>query len=120
MGKTTLVLGATDRPWSYAYQAIARLVHNGITVYGIGKKEVELFKIQIVTSKILFPDVHTVTMYLNAINQQEYYDYLLELRPKRVLFNPGSENPELENILKKNAIPYERACTLVLLGTGQY
>ena len=120
MRKTTLVLGATDRPWSYAYQAISRLVHQGFTVLGIGKKEVELFGVQIVKDKVMYPEVHTVTMYLNAKNQKEYYDYLLALRPERVLFNPGSENGELEEILKNNNIAFERACTLVLLGTGQY
>lgn len=119
MGKTTLVLGASDRQWSYAYQAISRLNSHGIKVYGIGKKSIEILGIQIGSEKI-FPDVHTVTMYLNANNQKDYYKYLIRLNPSRVIFNPGSENPELEGILTQHGIHAERACTLVLLGTGQY
>lgn len=120
MNKTTLVLGASDKVWSYAFQAITRLRSKGIQVYGIGKKGVEISGIQMIDKEYKLPVIHTVTMYLNANNQKEYYEYLIELNPKRVLFNPGSENTELEQVLNERAIQTERACTLVLLGTGQY
>ncbi len=68
----------------------------------------------------MFKNVDTVTLYLNAKRQEEYYDYIISLKPRRVIFNPGTENFEFEKLLKKNAIYAEIACTLVLLRTCQY
>ena len=78
------------------------------------------YQIPIETEKIDFHGVDTVTLYLNPKAQQEYYDYILSLKPRRVIFNPGTENPELYKILEANNIKYEVACTLVLLATNQY
>ncbi|GAL66544.1 hypothetical protein JCM19301_3022 [Jejuia pallidilutea] len=64
--------------------------------------------------------IHTVTLYLNPNRQKAYYNYIVSLQPKRVIFNPGTENPEFYNILKENNIAFEAACTLVLLSTNQY
>jgi hypothetical protein len=65
-------------------------------------------------------DIHTLTLYIGPQRQGPYYDTILGLSPKRVIFNPGTENPELYDLLKKEGIEVEVACTLVLLGTGQY
>ena len=67
-----------------------------------------------------FKDIDTVTLYLNPKRQQEYYDYIISLHPKRVIFNPGTENPEFYELLRNKKIEVEVACTLVLLGTNQY
>lgn len=120
MKKRTLVFGATDKRWRFAFQAMHLLIKKGHEVYGIGKRNFELSGIQVVSTKLRIAKIHTITIYLNADNQKEYYEYIIELAPDRVIFNPGSENRELETILKENAINYEHSCTLVLLKTGQY
>ncbi|MDF1517716.1 MAG: CoA-binding protein [Lutibacter sp.] len=120
MIKKTLVIGASTNPSRYSYMAIQQLIANGHLVIGIGKKEGEVNGVKITANKILFKDVDTVTLYLNKKNQQEYYNYIISLNPKRVLFNPGTENEELQNLLTKHHIAFEEACTLVLLSIGKY
>lgn len=120
MNKKTLVLGASTNPSRYSFLAIQRLVAHNQDVVAIGLKEGEVSGIQIKKEKIPFEEVDTVTLYLNALRQKEYYDYIVSLKPKRVIFNPGTENPELYEILQKNNIEVEVACTLVLLGTNQF
>lgn len=120
MNKKTLVLGASIKPNRYSNMAIRRLLEHGIEVKALGNKNGEILKIEINTSKELFENIHTVTLYLNAKNQESYYDYIVGLKPKRVIFNPGTENVAFEKILTKNNIEFERACTLVLLSIGAY
>ncbi len=120
MNKKTLVLGASTNPSRYSYLAIQRLVYYNQDVVAIGLKEGEVSGIQIEKEKIPFEGIDTVTLYLNASRQKEYYDYIVSLKPNRVIFNPGTENPEFYNLLKENRIEVENACTLVLLGTNQY
>lgn len=118
--KKTLVLGATTKPSRYAYVAIQRLVENGHSVIAIGQNTGEVSGITINTKKIPLKNIDTVTLYLNPTRQKEYYNYIIEVKPKRVLFNPGTENPEFYQLLKANGIQVEVACTLVLLSTNQY
>lgn len=120
MIRKTLVLGASANPNRYAYFAIERLIANKHKVCAIGRKEGEVFGVKIYTSNIIFSDIDTVTMYLNAKNQEEFYNYIIDLKPRRVLFNPGTENPFFEQLLTENNIAFERACTLVLLSIGEY
>lgn len=120
MIKKTLVIGASTNPSRYSFLAINRLVENNHPVIAIGLKEGAVAGVQILTAKPHFDNLDTVTLYLNAKNQEDYYDYILNLKPKRVIFNPGTENTEFYNLLKKNDIEVEVACTLVLLGTNQY
>ncbi|TNJ45808.1 CoA-binding protein [Tamlana fucoidanivorans] len=120
MNKKTLVLGASLKPNRYSNYAIQRLVANNIEVVAIGLKQGEVSGIQIETTLKSHNKIHTVTMYLNATRQKAYYDYILLLKPERVIFNPGTENPELYKLLQQNNIFYEEACTLVLLSTNQY
>jgi predicted CoA-binding protein len=119
-GKKTLVLGASDNPQRYSYLAMHRLRSNGHPVVAIGRKSVSVGDIDIDTEKKAFPGVDTVTLYLNPRLQKEYYDYILSLHPKRIIFNPGAENDELAQIAKANGIQPLEACTLVLLSTGQF
>ena len=118
--KKTLVLGASENPSRYANIAINRLVaHNEPTV-AIGLRKGIVAGVEIKTEKFPFPDIHTVTLYLGPPRQVEYYDYILSLNPRRVIFNPGTENPEFYKLLREKGIEIEVACTLVMLSTRQY
>ena len=118
--KKTLVLGASMNPNRYSNLAINRLINYGHKVEAVGLRRGEIAGITISTEKENFDAIDTVTLYLNPKRQAEYYNYIVSLNPKRVIFNPGTENPELYKILKENNIESEVACTLVLLGTNQY
>ncbi len=118
--KKTLVLGASLNPGRYSNLAINRLVNHGHSVEAVGLKKGMVAGVAISTEKDDFENIDTVTLYLNPKRQEEYYDYIISLKPKRVIFNPGTENPEFYEMLHKNNIETEVACTLVLLGTNQY
>ena len=118
--KITLVLGASDNPQRYSYLAMSRLRSKGHPVVAIGRKQVKVGDVEIGTGKKDFPGVDTVTLYLSPARQKEYYDYILSLHPKRIIFNPGAENPELVLLAQAQGIEPLEACTLVLLSTGQY
>ena len=118
--KKTLVLGASLKPNRYSYFAVKRLLDFDSEVFALGNRKGEVHGVTVTTEKNVFPNVHTVTLYLNAKMQVEYYDYVISLQPKRVIFNPGTENPEFYKLLKGHDIAFEEACTLVLLSTNQY
>ena len=118
--KKTLVLGASTKPERYAFKAITMLVENGHSVLAIGQNQGEVAGITIRTKNIPLKNIDTVSLYLNALRQREYYNYIIETKPKRVIFNPGTDNPEFYQLLKSNNIKVEEACTLVLLTTNQY
>jgi len=118
--KKTLVLGASLNPARYSNLAINRLVEKGHPVEAIGLKEGVVIGVVITTENKNFEDIDTVTLYLNPKRQEAFYDYIISLKPKRVIFNPGTENPIFYDLLRKNKIDYEVACSLVLLGTNQY
>ena len=118
--KKTLVLGASDNPERYSYLAVNRLRTHGHPVVALGRKKAKVADVDIDTAKKDIPGVDTVTLYLNPANQKEYYDYILSLHPKRIIFNPGAENPELEALAQSKGIQPMEACTLVLLSTGQF
>lgn len=118
--KKTLVLGASADPARYSYLAINHLRAKGHEVIAIGKRIGKVDDVEIDAAEKPIENLDTVTLYLNANNQKPYYDYIFSLKPKRIIFNPGAENPELASLAKeKNIIP-QYACTLVLLSTGQY
>ncbi|MGZ5248544.1 MAG: CoA-binding protein [Flavitalea sp.] len=118
--KKTLVLGASDNPARYSYLAIQRLRKFGHPVVGIGRKNTKVADVVIDKEKIPVTDVDTVTLYLNPTHQQEYYDYILSLNPKRIIFNPGTENDKLVELAQEKNIKTMEGCTLVMLSTGQY
>lgn len=118
--KKTLVLGASDNPSRYSYLAVEKLRRYGHPVVAIGRKEGKVSDVHIITAHPAEKEVDTVTLYLNPQLQQQYYDYILSLHPRRIIFNPGTENEELETLARKNDIEPVEACTLVLLGTGQF
>lgn len=118
--KKTLVLGASDNPSRYSYLAVNRLRSYGHPVVAIGKKNSIVADVPIEKEKKAWDNIDTVTLYLNPLHQREYYDYILSLKPKRLIFNPGAENDELADLAAKNGIKPIEACTLVLLSTNQY
>lgn len=119
--KKTLVLGASTKPGRYALMAAQRLLEKGHTIELFGQNEGQVGSVNIKT-KIdeIDKDIDTVTVYLSEQNQQQYEDFLLKMKPKRVIFNPGAENFELESKLEAQGTEVLEACTLVMLGTGQY
>ena len=118
--KKTMVIGATTNPSRYAYIAANRLVEHGHEIVPIGIKKGELAGKKIINEKPVVDAVDTVTLYVGPANQDEYYDYVISLNPKRVVFNPGTENQEFEKLLEKNNIQSIEACTLVMLAAGTY
>jgi len=118
--KKTLVLGASANPQRYSYMAINSLTMREHSVVAIGQKEAEVAGVKIQTKQIPFTNIDTVTLYLNPQRQKDYYNYIIGLKPKRVIFNPGTENPEFYQLLKVNTIEVEVACTLVMLSMRQY
>ena len=118
--KKTVVLGASTKPDSYAYKAITMLVEKGHSVLAIGQNTGEVAGVKIYTKAIPLKNIDTITLYLNPTRQRDYYNYIVEAKPKRVIFNPGTENPEFYQLLKLNNIKVEVACTLVLLTTNQF
>ena len=118
MHKKTLVLGASLNPIRYSNMAIKRLVNNDLYVVAYGLNEVS--GINIDTELKFYEGIDTVTIYINSKRQKDFYKYIISLHPKRVIFNPETENTEFYKILKDNNIYFEEACTLTLLATNQY
>lgn len=120
MKKKTLVLGASLNPARYSNLAIESLVRKNIPTEAVGLREGTVNGVTINSEMVDFENIDTITLYLNANRQEEFYDYIIELQPKRVIFNPGTENPVLYDLLRKNSIKFQNGCTLVMLSTNQY
>ncbi|TPE45883.1 CoA-binding protein [Pontibacter mangrovi] len=119
--KKTVVLGASDNPMRYAYKAVHRLQQHGHEVVPVGIKNAEVGGKKIITDKTEpIEDVDTVTLYVGPRNQPVWYDYILNLKPKRIIFNPGTENPELEQMAQEADIETLHHCTLVMLASSSY
>jgi predicted CoA-binding protein len=115
----TLVLGASVKPHRYANKAMLALQQKGHKVVAVGNRAGEAHGISI-TKEMPTTDVDTLTMYLGATNQKPYYEQILALQPRRIIFNPGAENPELAQLAQAQGVVVEEACTLVLLSLGEY
>ena len=120
MNTATLVLGASVNENRYSNKAVRKLRAFEVETFAIGASEGRILDVPIETVKKDYKNVHTVTLYLNPARQEAYYNYILALQPKRVIFNPGTENEEFIALLKEHGIEVELACTLVLLATNQY
>lgn len=113
-------MGGSANPARYSYLAIESLRAHGHTVIAIGKHTGKVADVEIRNYTAPIPDLDTVTLYLNARNQQEYYQYILEQKPRRIIFNPGAENKEFVLLAREHNILLQNACTLMLLSAGQY
>jgi uncharacterized protein len=118
--KKTLVLGASSNEERYSYKAVKSLISHGHDVVPLGIKQGKIGEVDILTEKIMYENIDTVSLYVGPKHQREWYDYVLLLKPKRILFNPGTENPEFEVLARQHGIIAEEACTLVLLSIGNY
>jgi len=116
----TLVLGASVKEERYSNQAIRMLREYKHEVVAHGLRAGQVLDVLIETELVEYDDIDTVTLYLNPTRQEEFYTYIIQLHPRRVIFNPGTENPTFYTVLKKHKIAYEEACTLVLLRTNQF
>ena len=118
--KKTLVLGASVNEYRVSNSAVRQLLDTGNEVVAIGNRPGAIAGVPLRQDHPVLEDIHTVTLYLNPSRQPEYYDYILSLRPRRLIFNPGTENPELMRLAREQGIEVERACTLVMLSLGVY
>ena len=118
--KKTLVLGASDNPARYSFRAVHQLKNHGHEVVPVGIRKGQVAGLDIQTDRPDATAVDTVTLYVGPQNQPAWYDYILDLNPKRIIFNPGTENSELERLAHERGIRTEEACTLVMLSVGQY
>jgi predicted CoA-binding protein len=120
MKNKTLVLGASESPSRYSNLAIKKLLRHKHEIVAIGKIPGNVDGIEIANKPVETDEVDTVTLYLNPLHQKPYYDYIISLKPRRIIFNPGTENAELEDMARKNGIQPMHGCTLVMLSSGQY
>jgi predicted CoA-binding protein len=120
MKDRTLVIGASENPKRYSYKAIIALLNKGYKVLAIGKRKGEVEGVRISTQISKIEKIDTVTLYINPSHQEEYESFLFKLKPNRVIFNPGTENPKLRKKLDQKGIKTLEACTLVLLASNQY
>ncbi|MEI7595107.1 MAG: CoA-binding protein [Bacteroidota bacterium] len=118
--KKTLIIGASVNPSRYAYKAASKLVNNGFSICLLGSRVGELCGEKIHDTLFEFKNVHTVTMYIRPELQTIYYNYIISLKPARVIFNPGTENVDFYELLLQNNILVEEQCTLVMLAMGIY
>ena len=120
MNKKTLVLGATPDEGKYANLAAKKLVKNGYSIVNVGVRTGEVAGVPIEKAETIHHDIDTITLYVGPQNQERLYDYILNTHPKRIIFNPGTENSELRRKATEKGIETEYACTLVLLSIGEY
>ena len=118
--KVTLVMGASENPERYSNKAIVRLRQKGHEVLAFGMRHGQVKDVVISNELPKDTNIHTITLYLNPGRQKPFYDFILHSNAKRVIFNPGTENHELERMLEEHDIEYTEACTLVLLSIGDY
>lgn len=120
MNKKTIVLGASTNTDRYSYKAVGKLVENNYEVVPIGIKKGSIFSLDIINEPKLISNVHTVSLYIGKDIQNQWKEYIFLIKPKRVIFNPGTENEEFEQELNAKGIETIEACTLVMLSIGNY
>jgi len=118
--KKTVVIGASENPERYAFKAMTSLKAHGHEVIGLGLKEGEVAGSKILTGKPALADIDTITLYIGPAKHPEWMDYLIGLKPKRIIFNPGTENDEFVSKASKQGIECIEACTLVMLSIGNF
>lgn len=116
----TLVIGASENPVRYAYRAALSLLNHGHDIELVGLRSGAINGKTILTGQPMLKEIDTVTLYVGPQNQPQYYDYIVDLKPRRVIFNPGTENPAFAQQLRTAGIEPIEACTLVMLAIGNY
>lgn len=118
--KKTLVLGASPQPERYSYLAVKKLIQYNHPVCAVGNRAGNIDDVKIYNDKPIIQDIDTITLYIGRQNQPGFYEYIFKLNLKRLIFNPGTENPELQQLAEAKGIETLEACTLTLLATGQF
>lgn len=118
--KLTLVVGASPNPERYSYKAVALLNEYQQPVIPLGIRKGDINGIEIIQGKPMLENIHTISLYLGPERQKAYYDYLLSLNPKRIIFNPGTENPVFYEMAQANDVELIEHCTLVMLNSGMF
>jgi len=118
--KPTVVIGSSPNTDRYSYKATISLQNHNHTVYPIGIRNGKINDLDIITNKPTLENIDTVTLYVGPDNQPAWFDYIFSLNPKRIIFNPGTENAEFEALAESKGIEALQACTLVLLSINQY
>lgn len=118
--KSTLVIGASTNPWRYSHMCVLKLVDHHIPVFALGLRPGFIGDVRISTGYPAYKNVHTVSLYIGAEKQEDYYDYILSLHPQRIIFNPETYNPELERLARFNEIETVESCSLLLIDTGLF
>jgi len=119
--KKTVVIGASAKPIRYSYSAVSNLKKKGYPVEAIGLRKDLIGDVEIQTGRPLIKGTHTVTIYVGPKNQSGFYDYIInELQPKRIIFNPGTENDEFEALAREKGIEVLVGCTLVMLASDSF
>ncbi|NBB89303.1 MAG: CoA-binding protein [Bacteroidetes bacterium] len=118
--KKVLVIGASPKSWRYSYKAVRMLQDYNYEIIALGKTTDRIGNTFIDTQQKDWSDIHTISLYLHPKNSSKIQEYILSLSPKRLIINPGAENPTLEEYARKKGIEVIRACTLVMLSTGQF
>lgn len=120
MSKDTVVIGASPNHDRYSYKATVSLQSHGYKVYPVGLREGKINSLDIITNKPKLENIDTVTLYVGPQNQPAWQEYILSLKPRRIIFNPGTENPAFEKVANSKGIECVEACTLVMLSIGNY
>lgn len=120
MNKHTAIIGASANPERYSNKATLSLIKHGHSVFPVGISAGEISGNKILTDRPQLTDIDTITLYVGPKNQPVWYDYILSLHPKRIIFNPGTENEELQKLAGEKGIECLEACTLVMLSIGNY
>jgi len=117
---TSLVLGASLKPNRFSYKAVRELSMYGFPTIPIGLREGYINDVKVITGKPDLKNIDTIALYLGAARQEAYYDYIIALNPRRIIFNPGTENPVLMEMAANKGIEVVEDCTLVMLELGLY
>jgi predicted CoA-binding protein len=116
----TLVLGASPNPLRFSNKMVKTLVRHNYEVVAIGLREGEISGIKILTGKPALNDIHTITLYIGPKGQLSVCDYILSLNPKRIIFNPGTENPEFMKLARDQGIEVVYGCSLEMMSSAKY
>ena len=118
--KQTLVIGASPNPVRFSHKMVKSLIRHDFSVIPLGIRKGEIAGIDILTERTEIEDIHTISLYIGASRQADYYEYILKLKPERIIFNPGTYNAELIEIAEKNDIECVVDCALIMLSNGNY
>lgn len=118
--KKTLVIGASPNSVRFSNKMVKSLIRHDFSVVPLGIRKGDIAGINILTEKVIIKDIHTISLYIGASRQKDYYEYIINLKPERIIFNPGTYNSELIELAEQNDIECIIDCALIMLSNGNY